>query len=75
MKILDAIGFVIDFVVVFIQSPYIFIAGYIMGGTYCPDIGSKAVYVWYPTEGVIKAHMESNEDIVYELVTYKELFH
>lgn len=75
MKIMNAIGDIIDFVVLFIQLPYMFIAGFIMGCTYTPLFGSNAAYIWYPTEGAIKMWMLPNGDITYDLVTYKELLH
>ena len=75
MTIMEAIGFAIDFMVILIQVPYIFIAGFIIGWTYCPYVGSNYIYVWYPTDGVIKMWMRPNGDITYDLVTYKELFH
>ena len=74
-NVMKAIGFVINLVVVFIQGPYLFIAGCIMGRNYCPGVGSKAIYAWYPTEGAIKAWMRPNCDITFDVVTYKELFH
>lgn len=75
MTIMKAIGFAIDFIGILIQVPYMFIAGFIIGGTYCPYVGSNEMYIWYPTEGVIKMWMRPNGDITYDLVTYKELFH
>lgn len=74
-SIMEAIGDVINFMVMFIQIPYIFIAGYIMGWTYCPGIGSKTVYIWYPTIGVIEIWVRSDGDTTYDFITYKELFH
>ena len=76
MKIvMDAIGDVINLVVLFIQGPYIFIAGCIMGRNYCPGVESKAMYVWYPTEGAIKWWMRPDGDMTFDIVTYEELFH
>ena len=75
MTIMKAIGFTIDFMVILIQVPYMIIAGAIIGWTYCPYVGSNGMYIWYPTDGVIKMWMRPNGDMTYELVTYKELFH
>lgn len=75
MKIMNAIGWFIDFVVLCIQIPYIFIAGCIMGRSYIPFFGSNDMYVWYPTDGVIKVWMQPNGNVTYDIVTYKELFH
>lgn len=75
MKVINVIGRIIDVVVIFIQLPYIFIAGCIMGGSYIPHFGSNNVYVWYPTIGVITLWMRPYGDIAYDFITYKELFH
>lgn len=75
MKIIKAIGYIINCAVLFIQIPYAIIAGGIMGASYIPFIGSNDVYMWYPTDGVLKIWMRPNGDITCDLVTYKELFH
>ena len=43
MTIMEAIGFAIDFMVILIQVPYIFIAGFIIGWTYHPYVGSDYI--------------------------------
>ena len=75
MTIMKAIGFAIDFIGILIQVPYMFIAGFTIGGTYCPYVGSNEMYIWYPTEGVIKMWMRPDGSMAYNVITYKELFH
>ena len=74
MKVIEIIGFIIDIVITFIQLPYMYIAGFTMGWSYLPGIGSKVIYVWYPTEGAIKLYMNPDGLIVQDIITYKELF-
>lgn len=74
MKVIEIIGFIINMVMAFIQLPYLYIAGFTMGWSYLPGIGSKAVYGWYPTEGVIKLYMNPDGYTVSDIITYKELF-
>ena len=74
-NVMNIIGLVIDFVTMIIQVPYIFIAGFIMGWTYCPGFASKTMYIWYPTYGAIEVWMRPYGDITYDVITYKELFH
>lgn len=74
MKAIEIIGFIINMAIAFIQLPYLYIAGFAMGWNYLPGIGSKAIYGWYPTEGIIKLHINQDGYIVYDIITYKELF-
>ena len=74
MKIMRIIGYIIDLVALFIQLPYMFIAGAIVGESYVPYFGSNAVYIWYPTDGVLKMWMRPCGDIAFDIITYKELF-
>ena len=74
MNVIEIVGDIIDFVVIFIQMPYIFICGIIMGNSYVPGIGSNSAYIWQPTIGVIEAYMRAYGDITYNVITYKELF-
>lgn len=73
-KIMNAIGYIIDFVVLLVQVPYMFIAGAIIGGSYIPLVGSNYMYIWFPTDGVFKLWMRPNGDLTYDLITYEELF-
>lgn len=75
MNVIKIVGDIIDFVIMLIQAPYIFICGVIMGNSYVPGIGSNSVYIWLPTIGVIEAYMRAYDDITYNVITYKELFH
>ena len=74
IEIIGFIGFIINMVTAFIQLPYLYIAGITMGWSYRPGIGSKAIYGWYPTEGVFKLHMNPDGYTVSDIITYKELF-
>lgn len=74
-NVMNYIGLVINLVAIFIQAPYIFIAGCIMGGANRLGICSMEVYIWFPTYGVIKAWMRTDGGITCDMVTYKELFH
>ena len=74
MNAIEIVGDIIDFVVMLIQAPYVFICGVIMGDSYVPGIGSNSAYVWQPTIGVIKMYMRPYGDMAYDVITYKELF-
>ena len=74
MNVIEIIGAIIDLVVIFIQMPYMFICGVIVGDSYVPGIGSNSVYYWQPTVGVIKVYMRAYGDVTYDVITYKELF-
>ena len=73
-SIMDAIGYAIDFVAVFIQMPCIVIAGCIASAANRAGIRSKATYVWLPFTGVYKVWTEPNGDYMSVTLTYKELF-
>ena len=74
MNAIKIVGDIIDFVVMLIQAPYIFICGVIMDDSYVPGIGSNEMYAWQPTIGVIKMYMRPYGDMAYDVITYKELF-
>lgn len=73
-SIMDAIGYAIDFVAVFIQLPYIVIAGCIASAANRAGRRSKVTYVWRPFTGVNKIWKEPNGDCMFVTLTYKELF-
>ena len=75
MNVIEIVGHMINMVVTLIQAPYAYICGVIVGNSYVPGIGSKSTYVWQPTVGVIKIHMDEYGDIAYDIITYEELFH
>ena len=74
MNVIEIVGYIIDIVVLLIQTPYMLICGAITGQSYVPGIGSNSMYVWYPTVGVIKMYLRPYGDMAYDVITYKELF-